>query len=197
MKLKFEPVTEKNRAQALRLHGAPGQEGLVEPVEQCLAEAEQWKGWRPVLILDGERPVGFAMYGKFPLESFPFGRVWLDRLLIAGEHQGRGYGKAALAGLIQRLREEYRCKKNLFEYRGRKLGRGGAVPEVRISFYRKERSPRGTDYGVPLSQKIEKEMGHTMLYGPFSPKQSGTEAGDKLSGHPGVRPEWRISQAIA
>ena len=51
------------------------------------------------------------MYGKFPLESFPFGRVWLDRLLIAGEHQGRGYGKAALAGLIQRLREEYRCKK--------------------------------------------------------------------------------------
>ena len=111
MKLKFEPVTEKNRAQALRLHGAPGQEGLVEPVEQCLAEAEQWKGWRPVLILDGERPVGFAMYGKFPLESFPFGRVWLDRLLIAGEHQGRGYGKAALAGLIQRLREEYRCKK--------------------------------------------------------------------------------------
>ncbi len=46
------------------------------------------------------------MYGLF-MDYPPNGRVWLDRLLIGDPFQGKGYGKAALHILIQRLWEEY------------------------------------------------------------------------------------------
>ncbi len=111
MELHFEPVTGQNREAVLALRTAPGQEGFIETVDQCLDEAASRKCWRPVGIYDGPLLVGFSMYGKFPLEGFPFGRVWLDRLLIDARYQGRGYGKAALSGLTERLRREYRCKK--------------------------------------------------------------------------------------
>ncbi len=110
MDIHFEPITEKNRAKALTLHTAPGQEGFVESVAQCLSEADRRKSWRPVAICDKDTMVGFAMYGYF-WEYLPFGRVWLDRLLIDAQFQGRGYATAALALLIDRLKGEYNCRK--------------------------------------------------------------------------------------
>ena len=40
-------------------------------------------------------------------EYFPYGRLWLDRLMIDAAFQGRGYGKAALAGLLKLLTGRY------------------------------------------------------------------------------------------
>lgn len=50
MKLRFEPVTAANRALALALAVHPAQAGFVESVEECLAQADAERGWRPVLI---------------------------------------------------------------------------------------------------------------------------------------------------
>ena len=50
------------------------------------------------------------MYGFF-WEYLPFGRLWLDRLLIDRRFQGRGYGQAALAALLERLEREYHKKR--------------------------------------------------------------------------------------
>lgn len=104
--LHIELVGEENREACLRLRTAPGQEGFVESVADCLREAEGYAGWRPVAIERGEEVVGFAMYGFFP-QYRPAGRVWLDRLLIGAPYQGKGYGRAALRLLLQRLQEEY------------------------------------------------------------------------------------------
>lgn len=111
MNLNIRPITDKNRGQALALHVGAGQEGFVESVSQCLKEAAAKKCWRPVGIYDGETMVGFAMYGSFFWEYFPIGRVWMDRLLIDEKYQGKGYGKAAMAALIERLVQEYNCRK--------------------------------------------------------------------------------------
>ena len=78
----------------------------MESVAQCLAEAAELDWWRPVGIYDGDTAVGFAMYGLF-IDEEPGGRVWLDRLLIDARFQGRGYGSAALSGLLARIRDEY------------------------------------------------------------------------------------------
>lgn len=104
--LRILPVGPENRAACLGLRTAPGQEGFVESVEDCLREAQGYAAWRPVALLRGEEVVGFAMYGFFPMYK-PAGRVWLDRLLIGAAHQGRGYGRAALDLLLARLRAEY------------------------------------------------------------------------------------------
>ena len=110
MAIRFEPVTKENRNLVLQLRVAPGQEGFVESVAQCLAEADRQSCWRPVAIYDDQILVGFAMYGFF-WPYLPFGRVWLDRLLIDGRYQGRGYGREALAGLLERLEKTYHRKK--------------------------------------------------------------------------------------
>lgn len=113
MNLRFEPVTPQNRAALLSLRPAPGQEGFVEPVADCLAEAGRRACWRPVGIYDGAVPVGFAMYGFF-WEYPPLGRLWLDRLLIDARFQGRGLGAAALAGLLDRLSQEYPRRRRVY-----------------------------------------------------------------------------------
>lgn len=106
MTLSIYPVTEQNRKQVLNLKVKEGQEHFIETTAQCLKEADERSVWRPVGIYDKETLIGFAMYGLF-MEYPPNGRVWLDRLLIGDSFQGKGYGKAALQLLIQRLWEEY------------------------------------------------------------------------------------------
>ena len=100
MKLHLEPVTAQNREEILRLGVLPGQKGYIETVAQCMEEAGEYGGWRPVGIYDGDLPVGFSMYGFFREEYPPEGRLWLDRLLIDVRFQGRGYGRAALEALL-------------------------------------------------------------------------------------------------
>lgn len=107
----IKPVTKENRKDVLALTLAPGQERFLEPIQQCLSEADRRKNWRPVGIYDGDTLIGFAMYGYFRLEYFPLGKLWLDRFMIDQNYQGRGYGKTALKALIARLKSEYRCTK--------------------------------------------------------------------------------------
>ena len=106
MQIVLKPITKQNRAEALALHVAKGQEGFVESVAQCLKEADEYDVWRPVaLYVEGEM-VGFAMYGFFPM-YLPAGRVWMDRLLIDERFQHKGYGKAAMQLLLEQLKVEY------------------------------------------------------------------------------------------
>lgn len=113
MQLHLEPVTPANRQAVLALHTAPGQEGFVETVAQCLDEANHTRCWRPVAIYDSSTLVGFAMYGFF-WQYFPCGRLWLDRLLIDARYQGRGYGKAALTLLLDRLAHDYPRRRKIY-----------------------------------------------------------------------------------
>ncbi len=113
MHLHLEPVTALNRADVLALNVAPSQEGYVETVAQCLAEADSTRCWRPIAIYDGPTLVGFAMYGFF-WQYLPFGRLWLDRLLIDQRYQGQGYGKAAFTALLHRLYAEYPHRRKIY-----------------------------------------------------------------------------------
>lgn len=106
MRMVLKPITKQNRAEALALHVAKGQEGFVESVAQCLKEADEYDVWRPVALYVEGKMVGFAMYGFFPM-YLPAGRVWMDRLLIDERFQHKGYGKAAMQLLLEQLKVEY------------------------------------------------------------------------------------------
>ena len=108
MRIRIEPITEQNQKDVLELEAACGQEGFVESVEECLEEAGQWRQWRPVGLYDGDQAVGFAMYG------YLVGRLWFDRLLIDQRFQGRGYGREAVAMLLERIHREYPGKKQIY-----------------------------------------------------------------------------------
>ena len=109
MCLHFETVTAKNRGAVERLALLPEQAGFIESPSECLREADASDFWRPVGIYDGTELVGFAMYGYLPFLGE--GQLWFDRMLIDKAFQGRGYAKAAIAALLERLRQEYPCRR--------------------------------------------------------------------------------------
>ena len=109
MCLHFETVTAKNRGAVERLALLPEQASFIESPAECLREADASDFWRPVGIYDGTELVGFAMYGYLPFLGE--GQLWFDRLLIDKAFQGRGYAKAAIAALLERLRQEYPCRR--------------------------------------------------------------------------------------
>lgn len=103
--LHFEAVNSKNRKEVEDLTVFSEQSGFIESVSECLQEADGLELWRPVGIYDGDTLIGFAMYGYFP-EPVP-GQLWLDRLLIDKQYQGKGFGKQAVLALLDRLHVEY------------------------------------------------------------------------------------------
>ena len=100
-------ITPENRAAVEALRVAVGQEGYVDDVVRSLAEAAAHPAARPWYraVYAGEAPVGFMMIG----DDVPPGndvipwRYYLWRLLIDGQFQGRGYGRAALDRLVEYL----------------------------------------------------------------------------------------------
>jgi diamine N-acetyltransferase len=105
-------VTDQDRAAALRLRSAPGQEQFVASVEQSFADALEHpeacaRYWA---VYDGDDAVGFAMISdNIPtpaLEADPtlVGPYFLWRLLIDERHQRRGYGTATLDAVVAYVR---------------------------------------------------------------------------------------------
>lgn len=105
-------VTDEDRAVALGLRVADGQEQFVASVETSLAEAIEYpeacaRYWA---VYDGDTPVGFVMLSdNVPQETLDadptlVGPYFLWRLLIDERYQRRGYGTAALDALVAYLR---------------------------------------------------------------------------------------------
>jgi diamine N-acetyltransferase len=105
-------VTDADRAAALRLRTAPGQEQFVASVKQSLSDAIEHleacaRYWG---VYDGDEIVGFAMISdnvpQATLDADPtlVGPYFLWRLLIDERHQRRGYGTATLDAVAAYVR---------------------------------------------------------------------------------------------
>ena len=105
-------VTDADRAAALRVESAPGQEQFVASVEQSFADALEHpeacaRYWA---VYDGDEVVGFAMISdNIPQETLDAdptlaGPYFLWRLLIDRRHQRRGYGTATLDAVVEYVR---------------------------------------------------------------------------------------------
>jgi len=93
-------VTGDSVRAVCRLKVGPGQDGFVAPNSVSIAEAYfQPKAWFRA-VCAGNDPVGFVMLYEDPEKP----EYYLWRFMIAGEHQGRGYGRAALRLVIDRVR---------------------------------------------------------------------------------------------
>ena len=105
---RLEPITTDNVLAACAIVVRPDQAGLVAPVARSLAEAyvQPDVAW-PRLIVDGDTPVGFLMaFFDVPWRADDPSdvRSGLWRLNIDAAHQGRGYGRFAVAALGEEVR---------------------------------------------------------------------------------------------
>ena len=103
--VEFRPIDAANRDEVEALRVAAGQERFVSDVPTSLAEAAEHRGARARswAIYDGETPVGFLMVAE-DVDGPPYHPNHLWKLLIDGRHQRRGYGSAAVAFVLERMR---------------------------------------------------------------------------------------------
>ena len=110
--IELKEVTAENLWELMRLRVQPEQEDFVASNLESLAEAyvtvHEGKTALPFGIYADGVPVGFLMlgYGVLDEDDPPAaeGSYCIWRFMIAAEHQGKGYAKAALQAALEYLR---------------------------------------------------------------------------------------------
>jgi diamine N-acetyltransferase len=103
---KLVPIGWRNWLASAALTIRSDQRAFVTSNLYSLVQAYLDPCCRPFAICAGRRVVGFTMYA-FDREDQDF---WIYRLMIDREWQGRGYGRAGLALLLDRLRRVPGCR---------------------------------------------------------------------------------------
>jgi diamine N-acetyltransferase len=93
-------ITPENVADACRITLRPGQDRYVAPVSYSLAQAyaDPDVAW-PRLVCDEGRVVAFVMAGFKDGDPLLHSTIW--RLNVAGDAQGRGYGRFAVRAVAE------------------------------------------------------------------------------------------------
>lgn len=98
----LDNITEANRQQDFSVK--PSQSGYAAGYWEILEKANAYRNARSstLLIMNGDTPVGFCMY----YDRDYFGAYQLSQITIDAAFQGRGFGREALALILQRLRQD-------------------------------------------------------------------------------------------
>ncbi len=105
MTITLQPITKENWRDVYLLTKTltNEQRGFVADNAYSMLEAlyDPDQLTEPRAIYAGETLVGFVM----TYNDREYREHWIDRLMIAGEHQGKGYGRAALSLVVEQFRQ--------------------------------------------------------------------------------------------
>jgi len=105
MTVTLRPLTRDNLWAVVELKLYPGQEQFVAANIDSIANAYVEPTFVPFPVYADEELVGFAMYGQHPNTA----AWWVIRLMIDREHQGKGYGRAAMEAVIAMMAGQVGC----------------------------------------------------------------------------------------
>ena len=104
MTVTLREITRDNWRECVRIKVEPGQTQFVASNAFSLAQSKYEPECVPLAVYDDEQIVGFVMYRP---EDYGLAKIWfIDRLMIGAEHQKKGYGRAAMTLLLERLRSQ-------------------------------------------------------------------------------------------
>lgn len=90
------------------------QEGFVSSNAFSMAQAHYEPWWIPLGVYLDDEMVGFVMHGRWPdhlmQEGATAGNDHILRVMIDKHHQGKGYGRAAMIALIERIKAQGNCQ---------------------------------------------------------------------------------------
>jgi diamine N-acetyltransferase len=102
-KVRLEDVTVRNWRAVARLKLAPGQEDLVASNLYSIAQSKFDPDARPRAVYAGKQIVGFLMYDVWERKD-KTREASIYRFMIDRNHQGKGYGRAALARALAEIK---------------------------------------------------------------------------------------------
>jgi diamine N-acetyltransferase len=100
MTVTLREITMDNFLECVRLSVGEAQKNFVASNMFSLAEAKADRVSNPYAIYADEQIVGFIMYDFNPEEN----RGYVSRLMVDARFQGKGYGRAAMAEVVDRLK---------------------------------------------------------------------------------------------
>jgi diamine N-acetyltransferase len=112
MTVTLREITRENWEQCVRLTVAPEQAPFVASNAVSLAQSKYEPEWIPLAVYDDDEMVGFVMYGVYRDE----GKYWILRVMVDHRFQGKGYGRAAMRLLLDRLRATRGCDEVAISY---------------------------------------------------------------------------------
>jgi len=124
-------VTAENWRDVADLEVDAAQQTWVAPVSRYLCLCHYGGLWRPLAIVAGAQPVddrvvGFVMWAVDPDDQ----SGWIGGLVIGREHRRRGYGRAAVLALLERLRREQGCPTAALSYAADNVAARGLYASV-------------------------------------------------------------------
>jgi diamine N-acetyltransferase len=111
MAVSLVEVSADNWQECIRLQVADDQREFVASNLYSLAQSKFEPSCVPLAIYDQEIMVGFAMTCREGGDV-----CWIYRLMIDKRYQRRGYARAAMDLVIQRLRDDPDCREILISY---------------------------------------------------------------------------------
>ena len=102
-KIRLKDVTADNWEAVADLELDPTQEDLVASNLYSVAESHYDPDARPRAVYAGKRVVGFLMYDVQPAKG-KSREASIYRFMIDRNHQGKGYGRAALSKALEEIR---------------------------------------------------------------------------------------------
>lgn len=98
--VELREITGKNFEAVLALTVNEAQRSFVAPNVFSLAQAKIFPECVPLAVYANGAPAGFVMYALDPDDGFEY---WISRVMVDDAQQGKGYGKAAMRLLIDRI----------------------------------------------------------------------------------------------
>ena len=104
MTVSLREITRDNWRECGKLRVEASQTHFVASNLFSMAQAKYEPECVPLAVYDDEQMVGFVMYRP---EDHGLAKIFfIDRLMIGEGHQKKGYGRAAMTLLIERLRSQ-------------------------------------------------------------------------------------------
>jgi len=100
--MELRDVNADNWRDVVRIEPRQDQRQFVASVAYYLDLCHYGEDWRPLALYREGEPVGFAMWAFDDSED----SHWIGGLVIGAEHQGKGYGRAAMEALLDYLAEQ-------------------------------------------------------------------------------------------
>ncbi len=98
----LRPVDATIRSAVLALAVRSEQASFVATPDTYLRMCDTGGVWQPLAVLEGDRVVGFLMWGVDEDDD----SCWLGGFIVDAAHQGRGLGRAAVLAALEMLVEQ-------------------------------------------------------------------------------------------
>ena len=97
--MELREVNADNWRDVIRIEAREDQGRFVASVAYYLNLCHYGEEWKPLALYQDGEPVGFAMWGYDAEED----SHWIGGFFIGANHQGKGYGRAAMEALLDHL----------------------------------------------------------------------------------------------